>query len=311
MVLTCDTALGKTLKRHYSVIDWSVVDNEFALRAKSNYESNAELDGYIAFAYDEDTVVSMFMSTVNSAIVGPDNSIISAYDAWVKSEDLPVTFGRSVDGPKSAYCCIINFYSQAAANNAAEVFSGAYSYKGLHGRANPGQRCIYLITSSVDDYGVMRAMIDAVGYEQLAQFFGVARMQVYWREVEGLPPVIRVPKVELSLDLVRNIPDTFTEDVADESKVAIIDIADSDPVGRKVLGTYVCLEAQQMLKVEFPSWYKELMLQIEECSRDNKVNSYPTVAERNLAIFSDLRKDGYMVRGSWLRGFSPGVEFWK
>jgi hypothetical protein len=282
-----------------------MIDNEFVLRAKTNYESNVELDDYIGFAYDEATVISMFMSAVNVAITGPDNSVISAYDAWTRAQDMPVTFGRAIPGPGSPYCCIINLYSQVAANRAAEVFSGAYSYCGLNGRANPGQRCVYLITSSLDDYGIMRAMIDKVGYERLATYFGARRMQVYWKEVEGLPPVIRVPSLEGGKELIAKVPDTFSADVSDESKVTVLDLGDISPNGRKLLGTYTCFETQLALAEIAPDLAHGHLQQVKELSTVDHVTVYPTVAYRNLAIFSDLAENGVMVRQSWLQAFDP------
>jgi hypothetical protein len=292
-------------------VDWSCVTNEFALKAKFNYETNALLDGYTAFAYDENTVVSLLSTAVRAFLLEVEPFGVKAlYDAWCASPGDVTFFDDDITSGPVQFVCILDCWSQSVARYASHVLSSAFSQLKLTGRARCGHRCLYLASNNEEHFRKLRAVLELTGIDALKDILSARRLQLLWKEYPDYALSVRVPILEGGLDLVKAVSDTFTVDQEDESKVLVLDTAESLVDGRAHMGTYSCLEAKVKLRAYDPMVAEFHQDQVTDLIGSERVQFFPTIALRNVKLFGDLMNQGFLERSSWadVIKFNPDDE---
>jgi len=301
MVNIRETELGKYVASIADFVDWSNVDNEFALRVKENYDSGAELEEFTAYAYGVPTVLDMFISVVTRHWCHAANTLPGLFEQW-RNGDADCTFPVVDIMVPCNYKTVIDLGSRPVARTAAFVISGAFSQAGIKGYVRVVDSGVYLLTEKFEDCSALRSVLDRTGYTVLQKYFGAKRFQVFLKPVPQAPALC-VPMLKDEDDLVKLVPDTFTHDHSDDSKVLVVGLGERT-LYRDFLGVYEDQSTIVNIKVVDKELYHQYIAAVEKDGRP--VIGFPTTESRNLAIVVALSKRGMVVRSSWSKLFSRG-----
>jgi hypothetical protein len=291
-----ETALGRVIGGLYHAVNWQTINNDFVRRAKEAYDDNVKLTGYVAFSYNEAAVVALFQ-----AAVGPHK-----YDAVMQSMSLfklhqqyekEIMTDRSYVinagfGEKKNHVIIVGCYSAVAARTAAYVFGNAFSQLGMVGRANVSGRSVFLVTDQLSQHERILELLNATGLDLMKTWFSTKRITLMSKVFEAAP-VVRIPSDQGGQELVKVVPETFTDVDCELDKVLVLDADKRLRSVRKDLGVYMYGDfAGVVARDEYTavSWY---------CNgRNVKISSTPSL--RNITLFKDLMEVGVIARPAWL-----------
>jgi len=291
----CDTVIGKVMAVCYNSTDWSAVANEFALRVKVRYESNELLSEVDSLLYNDKGVVSMLEKALGSAAYGSVNLA-----ELVADSALPPLVGATFQytnvrtwTDRHKHCSIVGCWSDPVSRLVGNMLSKLFSQALLLGTAYVCKKSVYLLTDREDHYLKMLDILDGIGVNNLKAAVGARKLQMFSHRPEAM--AIRIPAIDDTEELATLVPDTFTNDVDDDSKVYIANLVEYVGEERDVIATFVTAQSVG------------LVAGISSADASQRVRYgrdliYATTkVERNARIFTRLIDEGMIARSSWLK----------
>jgi len=287
-----DTRVGKFCEGHIDLVNWDAIDNEFAIRVKAKYDANEFLSDTDSYVYDEDSVMfileRVFSAHLAAAIV--PKPVPAVYIGDDMFEDRSFLYTETRYWPtRHEYGVVLDCRASLPARTAAKYLANLFSCMRIHGVAYPYGKNLYLLTSTRNDFLSIHGKIDEMGLEHIRHVAGACKVQMFDKEAISKAYTVRMPEDD-GKELVTCVPDTFTVDVDDDSKVHVIKL--DETTVKENLGTYVV--AQGLAEAN------ELLASLGVFVDDLDVSL--NRVQRNVKIFAKLREKGFSVRASWSSG---------
>jgi len=290
---TRDTVIGHVLAVRYNSIDWPSIDNEFVLRAKVRYELNELLSEADTFSYNSGGVVSLFERVIGSAdFVMPNLSeLVAAADSETVDGSFKYTEERTWED-RHRHCSIVGCWWYPVSRLIGEMLSRHLSQLSLVGTAYVCKKSVYLLADSDDCYESVLSILDKIDIEALKVATGARKLQVFNHRPEAM--AVRIPVVDNTDELAVLVPETFTIDIEDESRVYVANLVEYLDDSRNLIGTYVTAQSVALIAAD---------VEYNEAHRTHygrNVVYAPTKVERNVKLFAKLIDEGFLSRSSWL-----------
>jgi len=290
-----DTAVGRLIAGRYHAVKWEAISNEFACRAKRGYDENLSLDSLGSYTYDEKAVVAILDSVLSANLRDTSSQAVDVLASlWRGGQQENRTFVLTSDRRLfGEHLCTVGCSSARAAGIASVLFSDAMSHLGIVGVSHPSDKNLYLSTKTFGDYLQLKAIIDKTGLDRLRDCISAKRVQLFTRETHQIKYAVHMPDFENGKELVQQVPDTFTMNANNDSKVLVA--GDLTVADRTSVGYFVSIENAIAASVDNTS---ECLDRARGLGHRDYYEA-PTVASRNTIIFSKLLYNGFMARPTW------------
>jgi hypothetical protein len=287
-----DTRVGKFCEGHINLVNWDAIDNEFAIRVKAKYDANEFLSDTDSYVYEEESVMfileRVFSAHLAAAVVPKPVPVVYIGDDVFEDRTFLYTETRYWQA-RHEYGIVLDCRTSLPARTAAKYLANLFSCMRIQGVAYPYGKNVYLLTSTKDAFLSVHGKIDEMGLEHIRRVASACRVQMFDREAVSKAYTIRMPEDD-GKELVSCVPDTFTVETDDDSKVHVIKL--DQVTVKENLGTYIV--AQGFAEAN------SLLASLRVCVDDLDV-SFSRV-QRNVKIFAKLREKGFSVRASWSNG---------
>lgn len=286
--------MGRFCEGHINLVNWDAIDNEFAIRVKAKYDANEFLSDTDSYIYEEESVMfileRVFSAHLAAAIVPKPISVVYVGDDMFEDRSFLYTETRYWQ-VRHEYGILLDCRTSLSARTAAKYLANLFSCMRIQGVAYPYGKNVYLLTSSRDAFLSVHGKIDEMGLEHIRHVANACKVQMFDREAVSKAYTVRMPEDD-GKNLALCVPDTFTVDANDDSKVHVIKL--NETTVKENLGTYVV--AQGLAEAN------ELLTSLGVVVDDLDVSS--NRVQRNVKIFAKLKEKGFSVRASWSSGIT-------
>jgi len=289
------------------MVDWSLVDNELVLRVKNQCDTGAVLDSITSYTYNCDSVVRL-VSTVFERLCGTDKVVVSDSVEWqsllyyadkmVDDESFSRSFPCSREGRRVEYVSILSCWSRSSTRKAAELISRAFSCLGLDGYVYPVSRNALILVDDPTHFAIIRRVMAATDFDAVKLRIGVRRVQYFAGNKPFKPVAACVESPSVAQSFAQLVPETFTSDAGDISRVLVVSDPADVPSSRQFMGAFIDRSVVMDWAAGQPALYSAFVHKFGAL-KESDLRVYPVGFLRNLGVLMATFDVGYAMRLSW------------